>query len=76
MLWLPPVISFPTWSAIIHYDSLGNSKWFSYYILSHIEGTLSSQMSKDLSSYFSKKIEVYDLYGFDGEGTAHIRIIN
>lgn len=75
-MWLPPVISFSAWQGIIHYDSVGNPKWFTYYVLSHIEGTLSIQMAKDLSAHFARKIEVYDLYGFDGEGTAHIRIVS
>lgn len=75
MIIMEPVLNFDGWAAIMHYDKQSNPIWFSYYIWGQFLH-LSIQMSKDLSIAFSKAIEVYDLYGMEGSGTAKIRIIS
>lgn len=70
-----PVSTFEGWSAIIHCDKQDNPVWFSYYVWGYFL-SLSTQMSKDLSIKYDRHIEVYDVFGIEGSGTARIRIIS
>lgn len=70
-----PVITFNGWQCIPHYNKDGDPVWFSYYVWAYYS-SLSRQMAKDLSTYFSKQVEIYDIFGAEGVGTARIKIIS
>lgn len=70
----PEIINFTNWLCIIHYDKNNNPAWFSYYTPKPHIG-LPCDFTKDLRTFFGKNLEIYDMFGINGEGTGKIRLI-